>query len=183
MKYKKLILAIIVVILCLSLYFLSSKNSDSEIETSFLTQSSVEIESVLPVGDLLGKKFNGTGTQDGVQGYIEFSVKNPEKETKVIDILLNVKDVDQKIIKDNYIKVYLTDFDDKPYKGFEKNRVPSVMDFSSLAENPKYRVVYEFKLAGGKEMNFRLRSWLADSYIVSQENKEIFPFEITVSQK
>ena len=182
MKYKRVLLVIFVFVILLSLGFLSIKNNDKKIETSFLTQSSIEIETVLPVSDTLGKKFTGEGTQDGVQGYIEFTVKNPDKKSKMINVLLSLKDTDQNLIKDNYIKVYLTDFDNNPYKGFEKNRVPAVSEFVSLTEKPKYKVVYETKITGGKEMNFRLRAWLADSYVISDE-KGVFPFEITVSEK
>ena len=83
-RANKLVLISItlIVVFFVLIYSNYRKNNNSSIPSKdqlFIKYDDVdiiEIENKLPVADALGKKFNGEGTEDGVQGYLELSVKN-----------------------------------------------------------------------------------------------------------
>ena len=144
----------------------------------FKNSDILTIENKLPVSTTIGKELNGNGTADGIHGYIEFSIENKSNEKKKYVILLT-KQFMEKEIASSYVKFYLTDEKDTPFKGFEQNIVPSYYDLLSFSDRPGSRVLYTGLIEGNDVLNFKLRMWLDDSYALSSQ-KEYFSVDLDV---
>ena len=92
------------------------------------------------------------------------------------DIYL-IKKNNEKEIKENYIKFYLTDEADNPLEGYKQNSVPTYNDLLSLVNLPAARSLYSGSLKGRETQKVILRSWLSDSYAVSNEERS-FSFDV-----
>lgn len=145
---------------------------------NFKTSDILTIENKLPVTDSVGKAFDGTGTEEGIQGYVEFSLKNNSKNRSKYVILLT-KQKKEKEISSKYVKFYLTDEKDVPFKPFDKSIIPSYSDFYSFSNRPGSRVLYKGVIDGKTTLNFKLRVWLSDTYVFS-EDKEYFSIDVDV---
>lgn len=119
----------------------------------------IKMDNISPISDSTGIKNNK---------YYEFRVSNDYDKNINYEVLLEpiINDIDGK-----YIKLYLTDENDREIKGFEKGAIT----FSSLIDS---------KLDGNKVLNsgvleaktnktYRLRVWVSDSYVESLGNLSI----------
>ena len=154
-------------------------NSKDDIIVKYKNSDIVELENKLPISDTFGRKLTGTGTEEGIQGYVEFSVINSSSKDLKYEIYLTKQNIYDSEIKDSYIKLYLTDFDDVPYSGFEKNMVPTYDKLNYLSDYVSSKRLFSDTLKANKERKFRLRVWISDSYVISK-NTEFFGFDIDV---
>ena len=113
-----------------------------------------------------------------IQGYVEFSVQNINKEEKEYVILLT-KQVKEEEMLGDYVKFYLTNEEDLPFEGFDGNVVPCYSDLLPYSKRPASRVLYTGKIDGKSELKFKLRVWLDDSYVILN-HKEYFSVDIDV---
>lgn len=151
---------------------------DKNVSTKFQSSSTINIKSILPISDELGKKLDGKGTEEGVQGYLEFSIKNEHNKDMNYEIFITEKDLKEEI-RANYIKFYLTDNVDNPLKGYEKNLIPSAADLLSLTDKPESKLLYKDTIKKKSSKKFKLRVWLADTYVVSDDENE-YTFSVGV---
>jgi len=93
------------------------------------------------------------------------------------EIYLTKQDSNIKTIKSNYVKFYLTDENNNPYKGFDQNKMVNYHDLYILNDKPGSVLLYRSTLMGNKTAKFKLRMWLSDSYGINQE-KENFSVDI-----
>ena len=190
-KNKKQVIYAFVIVLVLFLIsslaiFVYLKNKDQAdknhwLSTNFKNSNEVTITSTLPISDALGKSLDGKGTEKGIQGYVEFSIKNNIDQPVEYEVLITKKEL-KKEIKGNYIKFYVTDEADNPEKGFEGNIVPTYNDLPSLTDLPGSRLLYSGKLNNNENKKQILRAWLSDSYAVSNDDNK-FGFDIEVRAK
>ena len=153
-------------------YFYEKKmESFTPFSVIYSASNKVNIKSKLPISDTLGKTLTGDGTAEGIQGFIDFSIQNTGNRRKKYYLLLREENNSVKI-RDNYIKLYLTDRNDEPYSEFLKNSVPTYSDFPTFSGNSSSKVLYEGILEKGETHEFRLRAWLSDSYIISDSEEE-----------
>lgn len=181
MKNRYIIVCVFLFILIGFLLLLRPKNT-KQLEVTFQTKSSVELENKLPISDTLGKKLTGSGSEEGIQGFIEFSVQNPNDSSIKYQILLRPIETELEPINSNYIKLYLTDQKDQPYDGFEKNKISTARELKALPDQPKYRLLYSGSISGKQKKTFRLRSWLSDTYVVHKK-RDLYSYEIVVQEK
>lgn len=169
----------LVLAFCYRDFFGKKKKVETEdFVVKFKSSDVLTIENKLPVADAIGKTFNGTGTAEGIQGYVEFSVQNINKEEKEYVILLT-KQVKEEEMLGDYVKFYLTNEEDLPFEGFDGNVVPCYSNFLAYSKRPASRVLYTGKIDGKSELKFKLRVWLDDSYVISN-HKEYFSIDIDV---
>ena len=160
----------IICIICVAAFFIfktifNQKNINSKnLDVKFLSSDILMIDNKLPVSDTLAKSFDGTGTADGVQGYVEFSVTNLSNKKTTYEILLNKQKIDFDEIKENYIKIFLTDENDIALSGFDKNKVPNFAEFSFLKDKPGSKLIYTESISANETKTFRLRMWVSDTY-------------------
>ena len=131
--------------------------------------SVINIDKALPISDEVGKKISNSNE------YFLFTVSNNFGESINYEILLEplVNNLDNK-----YIKIYLTDKNDVPLKGYDKI-VPTVDQFqvNSSGMISIYNGVLKDK---NDSQTFKLRIWISDSYVVDQ-NSSMFSFKVNES--
>ncbi len=143
------------------------RNDSKGLSVRYSSSNIVTIKNTLPISDSLGKEFDGSGTEEGVQAYLEFTVKNVRNYTIPYDIILTKQHNHDEIISDNFIKFYLTDAKDQPLPGFEKSSMPTFYDLYYLTDKPASKQLYQDSLAAGEEKTYHLRMWLSDQYTIS----------------
>ena len=186
---KNVILALFIVFLIFLIYFFGTysyfqkEKGHYHVDNNIL---SVRFDTTdinhLPVSDVIGKSFNGRGTEDGIQGYVEFSITNTGSQKTKYEIFSTKQVVSADEIKDNYLKFYLTDDKNVPVRGFERHLIPTYNDFPCLSDKPSSKLLYEGVLAGGASDHFILRIWVSDSYTISSILEE-FKVDIDVRVK
>ena len=182
---KRETIIILVIFLCLGLCYLVfgiDYDKPKKLDINYKNGNNVLIKNILPVSDTIGKKYNGSGSEKNIQELKEFVIKNDNDSKISYTIYIKPNIVDSKTIKTNYIKVYLTDEFDKPLEGFEKNRIPAISDLTVSNNNPDKLILYEGMIKKDEEQKFKLRSWLADSYAVTEE-EQIYDFDIEIKNK
>lgn len=161
-------------------YDRSEYRKDSKgLSVQYSSSNIVTIKNTLPISDTLGREFDGKGSDDGIEGYLEFTVKNVRNYTIPYDIILTKQYTYDDLISDNYIKFYLTDTKNQPLPGFEKNVLPTFYDLYYLTDKPSSKQLYQDTLAAGEEKTYRLRVWVSDQYTLSFQ-PEYFSFDVGV---
>ena len=139
----------------------------------------ITIKNKLPLSDAIGKQYDGSLVEEGTESYIEFSIVNEDDDLALYEIFLTRNHITPREIKENYIKLYLTDEDDQPVIGFDKNRLPVFSDLPYLIDKPSSKLLYTDIIEGHSTKKYRLRAWLSDSYSISSL-PETFQFEVDV---
>ena len=187
-KKKKLTLfilvSIIILIISIVLFLIPREKSQAPTflyEVEINPSRDVIIKNILPVSDMLGKSFDGTGTKPGVQGYAEITIINTDKVKHDYSIVVS-KQENNSQLSGNYIKFFLTDADDNPVGKFNKELSPVYESLEVHSLHPAYRIVETINLAPKEQKKFKLRTWLADSYVVSLDEEQ-FKYVIDVFEE
>lgn len=186
MNNNRKILIFVVFIFCIFcgvFYYFKMNNSShgdlKSLSVKFNSSELVEIKNILPVSDKLGKKFNGRGTEEGIQGYVDFSIKNVGDVKSKFEIYITKKNNDDVSINGNYVKFYLTNGDDFALDGYSSNIIPTYDKLSFLNDKSGSKLLFRDVIKSKEKRDFKLRVWLSDSYAISKK-KENFVFEIGV---
>ena len=153
-----------------------------KIDINYETNNNIELVTKLPISDSIAKNYTGKGIEKGIAEYKPFTISNPNSKKIEYEIFLTKSVNGVEDIRSNYIKLYLTDGNDNPVKGFESNIVKSYYDLYSLSDMPGSKLLYTGSLLPGETDSFILRSWLADSYIITQKVED-FNYSIDVRIK
>lgn len=184
MKNKKNIYLCFIFVFCLLclmfilLFYFRNDDNQNNLLVEFENDKTVFINNKLPMSDIAGIQLTGEGTSDDIQGYVEFSIKSKVNKKQKYTIYLNDVKVDAPIDY-KYVRLYLTDFNDNPYSGFDSNIIPNYGDFSVLKDSPADKILYSGTLDGNEKKNFRLRVWVSDTYTL-MSGKEEFSFKVNV---
>ena len=136
----------------------------------------------LPLSDVLGKKMDNKNIDNNIQGYVNLLIKNPNNFLVEYDIYLTKRNIQYSSIKDEYVKFYVTDGKDRPCSGYRKNKIPSYADLLYLSDKPNSRLIYHGSLSKNSSQSFKIRSWLSDSYGITDYIEE-FSADINVRIK
>jgi len=170
-----------VIAMCIMLVFIIKRDNEmiknQKLDVVFDTSDIITIENKLPISDEIGKHYEGYGMEENIEGYSTFSITNPIDRKITYEIYLTKQDSNIKTIKSNYVKFYLTDENNNPYKGFDQNKMVNYHDLYILNDKPGSVLLYRSTLMGNKTAKFKLRMWLSDSYGINQE-KENFSVDI-----
>ncbi len=152
---------------------------NGEVGIHFITdEKQIYLENTLPIADEVGKKLDGQGTKKGIQGYVEFSIKEESGIASNFEIFLKKSEVYNEI-DTNYIKLYLTDMNDVAMEGFDSSIIPSYNSLRVSKENPGNKILYRGNIDKFAEKKYKLRVWLSDSSGVEIE-KKAFKFDLGV---
>ena len=180
-KYKSqfIIALIIVAILFISSIYIIFKFKDNNIEEVTLAvncspSNSVIVYNNLPISDALGKKIE---ENDKNVGYVTLDIQNENDEAVKYQVYITKTDPSGNHIKDNYIKYYLTDENNSPVNGFEKNLIPTYNDFLYLRDKPSSKLLYEETIEANTSKKLILRVWVSDSYPISEQEND-YAFKI-----
>ena len=165
--------------------FFSNQNREKNkkpLLVKFNSSKVIYFTNKLPISDALGKKIDNKDVESGIQGYVDFFVKNPNNFSVEYDIYLTKRDIQYNQIKSEYIKFYVTNSNNVPYNGYEKHKVPSYGELLYLSDKPNSRLLYHGFLNKNSSESFKIRSWLSDSYVIA-DNTEEFSVDVKVRIK
>lgn len=128
----------------------------------------IKLVSAMPISDEEGKKSNKK------TDYFEFKITNKAKIRVKYEILLEplANDFDGK-----YLKIYLTNNQDKALKGFDSD-VPVWSKFNSTSLLGS-AIIYSGYLSTKESETFRLRTWISEDYVVTDKASS-FSFRINI---
>lgn len=139
----------------------------------FNGESEVKVLSKLPITDMSAKELKLDTIQEGIIGYSEFSIKLPDEFKGKVKYEIYLDDITEKeTFKYDYIKVYLTNFDDNPYKQYIGNSVPSYKDLRVSLNDSSKKLLLSDEIKVGEEKKYKLRIWLSDTYVLNNVDKE-----------
>ena len=178
------LLSLIAFLLIIAMYIKIDdyKTSSFKVDVSFQTTDLVQLTNKLPLSDSIGKNYNGSGIEEGIAGYNEFTVTNPNDRKVKYEVYLTKVNSSSNDIRSNYIKLYLTDDSNNPIEGFETKKIKTYYDLYTFNNKPGSKLLYTGSLVAESSTKFILRSWVADTYILSTE-EEKFSFDIDVRIK
>lgn len=171
--HKGLFFLILIFVFFVAINCLPLLLKDDTLTVELVGENEVFISSILPITDMSAREISIDTIQDGIIGYSEFSIEvkgNPSKPVSYEIYLTDIGEGDG--IEYDYIKVYLTDNEDVPYKQFGGNGVPSYKDISVSLSQPDKRILLSDKINSLEVKKFKLRIWLADTYVLDDEVKE-----------
>lgn len=172
MSKKKVIILIIVIVLAI-VAFLIFRNSyekyDDSVNLNYVSlenkKSSVSITSPLSLNDETGR--NITSNKNGVNIYYKIKLKSKINKTSNYKILFESDEVTN-TIGSNYIKVLLSDKNDKIIKFYDRD---SYLTLDSLPLFKDKIVLYTGKLKANDSDEFILRMWISDFYVITNEEQ------------
>lgn len=139
----------------------------------FNGQSEVQVLSKLPITDMSAKELKLDTVQEGIIGYSEFTIELPDKFKGKVKYEIYLDDITKKeTFKYDYIKIYLTDFNDNPYKQYVGNSVPSYKDLRVSLKDSSKKILLSDEIKAGEEKKYKLRIWLSDTYVLNNIDKE-----------
>ena len=128
----------------------------------------IKLVSAMPISDDVGKKSNKK------TDYFEFKITNKAKKRVKYEILLEPLSNN---FNGNFLKIYLTDDKDIALRGFtEEVPVWSKFNDTNLLGSA---IIYYGYLNGKESRTFRLRTWISEDYVVSDEASS-FSFRINI---
>ena len=177
-KYTFIFIIFVCTFSILFIFFLKEKKNikngtNDYLEIKFESNDILKINNKLPLSDVLGKSIKYEDSLNGNVGFLEFSVINKSAKTRKYNITINKRNVDSKMISDNYIKLYLTDINDNPLKGFSDNKVTTYNELSYSKNNVENVVLYSDFAEKLSKNDYRLRVWVSDSYGLSKLEESI----------
>ena len=177
-KYTFIFIIFVCTFSILFIFFLKEKKNmkngtNDYLEIKFESNDILKINNKLPLSDALGKSIKYEDSLNGNVGFLEFSVINKSAKTRKYNITINKRNVDSKMISDNYIKLYLTDINDNPLKGFSDNKITTYNELSYSKNNVENVVLYSDFAEKLSKNDYRLRVWVSDSYGLSKLEESI----------
>ena len=158
------------------------KKSKYKIDVKFDDTDIVKLTNKLPVSDEIGKNYNGTGVEKGIVEYKSFTISNPNDGKVEYEIYLTRVTNKIEDMRAGYIKLYLTDEKNNPIEGFDTKKLPTFYDLTALSDKLSSRLLYSGSIVSGGSKKFILRSWVADTYVLSSEEED-FNYDIDVRIK
>ena len=174
-------LIIIVTILLVIIFNKNNNENINNLKVNFENDNTIMISNRLPMTDIAGKQLTGEGTSDDIQGFVEFSIESVDDKKQDYVIYLNDKKVNA-AIDSKHVRLYLTDFDDNAYDGFDSNIIPCYEDFKVSKNSPSDKILFNGTLNGKEKKNFRLRVWVSDTYTL-RDSEETLSFDVKVKSK
>ena len=134
-------------------------------------RNTVTIENTLPLTDVSGKSLD---SKEKIIDEVSFSVKgvgNKKRNVNYEIYLINTNvDMDRQI-NSGFIKVYLTDGDNKPFEFYSKNSVPAYKSLRVSNSQANGKIIYSGSVKGEEIQKFKLRVWLADNYVLNDSDR------------
>ena len=153
------------------------KTRSYKIDVFFKSDDIVVLTNKLPISEDIGKNYTGVGVEKGIVEYKEFTISNPNDRKVSYEIYLTKISNSTDDIRSNYIRLYLTDEENNPIEGFGTKKGKTYYDLYSFNNQPGSKLLYTGTLVSGGTKKFILRSWVDDTYVLS-EKAEDFTFDI-----
>ncbi len=171
-KYYRIFIFIffllVIILFCL---FFKSPNYEKPLFIK-ISHNNITFNNSLPISDSLGKEMTYSKANKDIQGFSEIIINNPNEDKMSYSLVITKKNNSESKINDNYVKIYLTDENNNPIKGFESEMIPSFPDLKIFRNDSMRRILYKGVIKKGEEKKYILRSWISDSYAISSQIEE-----------
>lgn len=126
----------------------------------------------LPLTDISGKTLDASNVRKEFLNEVAFSIKGIGNEEKAVryEICL-INEATEEEINSNYVKIYLTDNDNKPFNFYNGNAVPVYQSLRISEGSADGKVIYSDIIKGKEIKKFKLRVWLSDAYILNETDR------------
>lgn len=172
------IFIIILILLFFVLFFLFNNKKKYEgnlLDVSIKAPDRIIIDNSLPINDFKGVVLKDDDIDKQKYFIYYFNIKNNNKKDINYKILLDKINV-KNPISDEYIKLYLTDLNDKEYLGFNKD---DVVTFNNLKDDDNSKILFDDNIKSGQIKKFKLRVFLSNSAPIEFDVKT-FAMKISV---
>lgn len=167
--YFILIIVLFSVLICfVPMIFKNNLNDVSLVDVT----DDILLKNSLPLTDISGKTLDAGNVRKEFLNEIAFSIKGIGDEDKAVkyEICL-INEVTGKEISNNYVKIYLTDNDNKPFNFYNENAVPVYQSLKISESSAEGKVIYSDIIKGKEIRKFKLRVWLSDAYILNETDR------------
>lgn len=169
MGYFVLLIVLFSILICFVPVVFSDNSNDVSLVSAV---DSILLKNNLPLTDTSGKTLDPSNVRKEFLNEIAFSVKGIGEEDKVVkyEICL-INDVTGEEINSNYIKIYLTDNEGRPFNFYNGNAVPVYQNLKISEGRADGKVIYSDVIKGKEIKKFKLRVWLSDAYILNETDR------------
>lgn len=155
---------------------------DATVSFSYNEESNgIELENAIPLEDNVGKTLINNNKAEGInQGYFDFTIRAKSSTTETVYYNIYATLEDDSNMDPNYIKVYLTDDNDIPYKPYAST-VPVFSKLEDYQDQKNAKILFSDQINGTEETvkKFRLRLWVAHDYSDGTTSK-VFKIKVNV---
>lgn len=142
------------------------------------TTLDVEIKDSLSVSDEFGKTI--ANTNGGSFGYVDIEIINSADAKRNFELYVtNSNDANDKLVTPNFVKMYLTDKDDKAIGDFDSSTVPTFADLKYINNKPSSKLLLKGTLEAKEHYDVILRTWINETFVVSNGEKT-FSYDIGI---
>lgn len=149
------------------------KEDDVYIEATSLN---VTLKDYLAVSNDFGKTIKDSN--GGAFAYIDIEIINDVDQERNYQLFVT-KNTDDSDISPEYIKLYLTDMKDEAMPNFDRTNIPSFASLHYINDKPSSKLILSGTIGPKKHINVKLRSWINDSYVISEGNKS-FSYDLGI---
>lgn len=170
MIFLLIVFAIFILINCIPLLM-----KDDDHNLVFNGEEEVFLMTKLPLTDGSAKELDVSDIQDGIIGSSDFSIELGDETMDVVDYEIYLTDEEPlNSLNYNYIKIYLTDGEGNAFKEYQKNILPTYSDLRVPLGSAEKRILFKGKIKYGEVKKFKLRIWVADTYVLDNDVKDFF---------
>lgn len=169
------------VVVCCVLFLLENLPYDNSVLDVDISQKKVVVNNDLLMSDSLGKVISADNYKNGTIGYVDIEIESKADGKVKYEIVIN-KEAALSEVDSRFVKVYVTDFNDKALSGYTGTQVPTYFDLKVAETDPSAKVVYSGSLKDRGEAKIRVRMWVADTLEITPESK-IFSSIFSVNVK
>lgn len=167
----KLLIAIIILVVCTSLFILIPSRRDDSTNKELIelqsSKSALVINKALPLADEVSKDLiKKENTEDDYSVYSDFYIV---AKSKGYYKLIIEKHSDKSTISDKYVKVLLLNGDNN--KIIKKYNGASYLTLDKLEKYKGNYLLYEGKLSKNISKHFKLIMWTSDEYVVKNKTE------------
>lgn len=172
---------ILFVIINLIPLFLNKTNKN---DVRLVGTSQIIFDNSFPISDETGKVIDVSNLKKNLIGEEIFTIVGIGDKNREVNYEVYLVKEDSSKIKEDYIKVYLTnnDEDRTPFKYYAGAEVPVYRDLKVADVDPSGRIIYFGTIKGGEEKQFLLRMWVSESYSLLEDSDDGFTVDIKVKK-
>lgn len=130
------------------------------------TTLNIELKDTISVSDEFGKSISNDN--GGSFAYVDIELINSAEEQRTFELYVtDTNKPSTTLIKPRFIKLYLTDEEDKAIGMYDSSIIPNFADLEYLKTKASSKLLLKGTLEAYEHSNIKLRSWIADTYVAT----------------
>ena len=149
-----------------------SNNKDTGVIKNSLTDENdtLYLTGKLPVSDYVVKNKDVLTFDESVVDYVNFNVYSEGYNGNFSVLVESCNDPEnEKVLEDQYIKIIVTDGENKLLSTTDKGKVKSFNELKVLDDDFSKKIVYTDSISSGNKKEYILKIWVSDSYLADAE--------------